>query len=58
MWRTIHLSRYLSADLKEVIDPVLQRNGFLAHPENLLLSIITDERVHVRQLGLCRILKA
>jgi len=58
LWRTIHLSRYLSAELKQVIDPVLKRNGFFAHPENLLLSMITDEKIHVRELGLRRILKA
>jgi len=58
LWRTIHLSRYLSAELKRVIDPVLKRNGFFAHPENLLLAMITDERKHVRELGLRKILKA
>jgi hypothetical protein len=58
LWRTIYLSRYLSPELKRVIDPVLQRNSFFAHPENLLLSMITDERIHIRQLGLRRILKA
>jgi len=58
LWRTIHLSRYLPDELKQVIDPVLQRNGFFGHPENLLLAMITDERKHVRELGLRRILKA
>ena len=58
MWRAIHLSRYLPAELKSVIDPVLKRNGFFAHPENILLTMITDERKHVRELGLRRILKA
>ena len=58
LWRTIPLSRYLPAELKLVIDPVLKRNGFFAHPENLLLAMVTDERQHVRELGLCRILKA
>ena len=58
LWKTIYLSRYLSPELKRVIDPVLQRNSFFAHPENLILSMITDERIHIRQLGLRRILKA
>jgi hypothetical protein len=58
MWRTIHLSRYLPDELKHIIDPVLQRNGFFGHPENILLAMITDERKHVRELGLRRILKA
>jgi hypothetical protein len=58
LWRTIHLSRFLPAELKQVIDPVLQRNGFFGHPENILLGMITDERKHIRELGLRRILKA
>ena len=58
LWSTIHLSRYLPAELKEVVDPVIQRNGFFGHPENLLLTMITDERKHIRELGLRRILKA
>jgi hypothetical protein len=58
LWQTIHLSRYLPDKLKQIVDPVLQRNGFFGHPENLLLAMITDERKHVRELGLRRILKA
>lgn len=58
LWRTIHLSRYLPAELKGIIDPVLQRNAFFGHPENILLAMITDERKHIRELGLRRILKA
>ena len=52
------LSRYLPDELEQVIDPVLKRNSFFAHPENLLLAMITDDRIHVRKLGLRRILKA
>ena len=51
-------SRYLPDELEQVIDPVLKRNSFFAHPENLLLAMITDDRIHVRKLGLSRILKA
>ncbi|XP_050710076.1 uncharacterized protein LOC126994856 [Eriocheir sinensis] len=36
-------TRYLSSSLKKVIDPVIQRNGFCGHPENVLLAMITDE---------------
>lgn len=34
------------------------RNAFCAHPENLLLSTICDERKHIRELGFRRVLKA
>lgn len=58
LWETIQFSRYLSADLRNVVDPVIQRNGFFAHSENILLSMITDDRQHIRELGIRRILKA
>lgn len=35
-----------------------ERNAFFAHPENLLLCMIVDERAHIRELGLRRIIKA
>lgn len=49
---------HLTQDLKKVIDPVIQRNGYFAVPENLLLSMLCDERKRVRGLGLRRVLKA
>jgi len=52
------LSRYLTDELKEIIDPVIQRNGYFGHPENILLSMITDERKQIRDLRMRRILKA
>jgi hypothetical protein len=58
LWKTVYLSRYLTAELKEIIDPVIQRNGYFGHPENLLLALVTDDRRHIRELGLRRILKA
>ena len=51
-------SRYLSTDLKDIVDLVIQRNSFFAHSENILIVVITDDREHVRELGLWRILKA
>lgn len=58
LWLTIKLSRYLNDDLKAIIDPVIARNAYFAHPENLLLAMLTDDKQHVRELGLRRILKA
>jgi len=54
LWQTIHLSSYLLAELKQVINPVLQRNGFFVHRKNILVATITDECKHV---GMQRILK-
>jgi hypothetical protein len=58
LWQTIVKSRYLSDDLKAVIDPVIQRNAYFGHPENLLLCMITDDRQYIRELGMRRILRA
>lgn len=46
--KTILLSRYLPEHLKAIVDPVIQRNGFFGHAENMLLSMLTDNRKHVR----------
>ena len=58
LWQTINNSRYLSDKLKAVIDPVIQRNAYFAHPENMLLCMLSDERKHIRELAMRRILRA
>lgn len=58
VFQTIKLSRYLRPDLKSIIDPVIQRNAFFAHPENILISMLNDTRLHIRELALRRILNA
>ena len=54
----ISRSRYLSLKYRNIIDPVIHRNAYFAHPENILLAMITDHRPHIRKLGLRRIIKA
>src|SRR5215469_13716739 len=51
-------TRYLSDELLQVVDPVIQRNAFFAHSENLLLAMLVNDREHIRELGYRRILKA
>ena len=58
LFQTICKSRYLSKKIKSVIDPVIQKNGYFAHPKNVLLSMLTDERKHIRELAMRRILRA
>jgi len=52
--------RYLPKHLLSIVDPVMQRNGQFACPENILLAFLTDERKHIciREIGYGRILKA
>lgn len=56
--QSIVLSHYLSSDLKNIIDPLIKRNGLFGHPENVLISMIADDRKRIRELALRRILKA
>jgi hypothetical protein len=58
LWKLVALTRYLPEELKTVVDAVIQRNAYFAHPENLLLSMITDDIPTVRKLGYKRIMKA
>ncbi|GBL98600.1 hypothetical protein AVEN_19667-1 [Araneus ventricosus] len=58
VFQAIQSSRYLSDELLQVVDPVMQRNAFFEHPENVLLAMLVDDREHIRELGHRRILKA
>nr|CAH7763285.1 unnamed protein product [Callosobruchus chinensis] len=58
VFETIKLTRYLDDNFRKIIDSVIQRNAYFAHPENISLSMISDDRKHVRELGLRRILKS
>lgn len=58
VYRAIETSRYLTNELKAVVFPVIERNAFYAHPENILIAMLFDERRHIRELGLRRVLKA
>jgi len=52
-----YLQVSLSTVRTEVDKPVIQRNAYFGHPENIILAMLTDERKHIRELGLRRILK-
>jgi len=56
--RHIFCSIQLSDTCQQIMDPVIKRNRYFGHPENLLLAMISDQREYVRELGLRRILKA
>ncbi|GBM10212.1 hypothetical protein AVEN_177481-1 [Araneus ventricosus] len=58
VFEVIKSSRFLPENLLKVIDPVIQRNAFFAHPGNVLLGMIVDKRDHIGELGFRRIIKA
>ena len=55
---TIRLSREFPSEVKDIIDPIIKRNSYFAHPENMLVAMLYDERIHIRELSLRRILKS
>ncbi|GBM01862.1 hypothetical protein AVEN_218981-1 [Araneus ventricosus] len=55
---TISRSRYLSQDLEDVVDGIICRNSSFAHPENILLCMLKDERPRIRELAARRIIKS
>lgn len=58
IFKVIQTTRQLPENLRQLIDPVIQRNAFFCYPENILLAMAVDERVHVRELAFRRLLKA
>ena len=55
VFKTIEALRLMSPATKKIVCPVIQRNAFFAHPENLLLAMLCDQRAHVRELAWRRI---
>ncbi|KAK5648348.1 hypothetical protein RI129_003240 [Pyrocoelia pectoralis] len=58
LFKLIQSCSILPEKVQKIIYPVIQRNGFFAHPENILLSMLTDEDPLYKQLAIRRILKA
>jgi len=55
LWHLIQLSRFFSESDRLVVDKCIQRNVFFGHPENILLSMLVDERKEIRELAARRI---
>ncbi|KAK3925304.1 Tetratricopeptide repeat protein 30-like protein [Frankliniella fusca] len=58
LFQAIKLSRFLPLKYREVVNSTIQTNAFFAMPENLLLGMVTDSRLTVRQDALTKILQA
>ncbi|GBN27282.1 hypothetical protein AVEN_13493-1 [Araneus ventricosus] len=58
LFKIIASTRYLHTELKAQVDPVIQRNSYFSHRENLLIAMLTDSEPHVRELEVHLILKA
>ena len=51
-------TRQLPDRVRKIIDPVIQKNPHFCHPENIFISKVRDERVHLRQLIFSKIAKS
>ena len=49
LYKGIEYSRSLPGEIKKIVLPVIQRNGYFGYPENILVSMISDERKIIRQ---------
>ncbi|GBO36536.1 hypothetical protein AVEN_21139-1, partial [Araneus ventricosus] len=58
LWHFINSSRYFPKKYRDIIEPVISRNAYLAAPESMLLDMLTDERCHIRTLAARRIIEA
>ena len=53
---TIQKTRCIPSDIQEIVLPIIQRNGYFSQSENILLAMVNDENMIVRDLGLRRVL--
>ncbi|GBN67746.1 hypothetical protein AVEN_44667-1 [Araneus ventricosus] len=47
LFKLIATTRYLHTELKVQVDPVIQKNSYFDHPENLLFAMVTDSEPHI-----------
>ncbi len=57
LFKLIRDSRYLNKHNRKIVDESIQRNGFYAHHENVLLAMIRDKNKKIRSVAYQRILK-
>ena len=55
LWLMVHLSCFLPNDIRAVVHKCIQRNAFFANPENILLTMLVDERQEIKELAARRI---
>lgn len=58
LFNFITYTRSLTSHLLPIVQKVIQNNSYFAHPENLILAMLFDERQDIRKLGCEKILLA
>ena len=54
----IQLLKYQPEEIQHIVQPVIERNAFWAHPENVLLSAISDNDTSFKQIAISKIIQA
>ena len=49
-FKTISLVKKQSDEVQKVVFPVLQRNAYFSHPENIFIATLADEIANIREL--------
>ncbi|GBN01055.1 hypothetical protein AVEN_271478-1 [Araneus ventricosus] len=57
IFKVVKSMRHLPDYIKRIIDPVIERDAFFCHPEDMLLAMVVDERQNIQKSGYKRILK-
>ena len=58
LFEMIKRIRELEPTIQDIVKPVIRNNAYFAHPENIIFSMVHDERAAIRELGWRRMLKA
>ena len=58
LFSLVNSCKSLDEDTKDILLPVIQRNSYFGHSENILLAMLVDENPRIRLLAFCRILRA
>lgn len=56
IFETIKHSEFLPENIRAVVYKSIQRNAYFAHCENIILAMLGDERIHIREEAVKRIL--
>lgn len=57
LFRSVELLRDLPVSVQRIVRPVIERNGYWAHPEAILLAMLADTDETVRRQAVSRIVR-
>ena len=57
LFHQIQLTARLQQEDRDIVEPVISRNSFFAHPESLLICMLADENYHIRIRAIEMIMK-